>query len=102
MFIPPSFLLFCIKFTTWCKTRVPQPIRDALNGIKGDDEAVKTYGVQLAVESCRRLLSEAERGTGCRAVHFYTMNLATAVTKILRTMKVHAHMRGRGGRVNAE
>lgn len=42
--------------TTFCKTDVPQPITDALEAIKDNDEAVKAYGIQLGAEMCRQLL----------------------------------------------
>lgn len=69
------------KFTSWCKTAVPHHIRERLEQIQNDDAAVKEYGVELAVETCRQLQT-----SGCKSLHFYTMNLATTVTKILQQL----------------
>jgi len=67
------------RMTTLCKTFVPQKIRDALEPIKADDEAVKNYGIELAIEMCKTLL---ENGSTC--LHFYTLNLEKSVTQILQ------------------
>lgn len=67
-----------VKFTQWCKTRVPGTILKTLDTIQNDDTAVKEYGTRLAIETCERILK-----AGIPSLHFYTMNLATTVTKIL-------------------
>jgi len=66
------------KFTDWCKTAVPAHVAADLAAIKDDDAAVKEYGVQLAVDTCRKL-----QANGCRTLHFYTMNLSWSVSKVL-------------------
>ena len=66
------------RMTTMCKTKVPQSIRDALEPIKDNDEAVKNYGVELAVQMCTRL-----REAGAPCLHFYTLNLEKSVLQIL-------------------
>jgi len=66
------------RMTTLCKTRVPQAISDALEPIKNDDEAVKEYGVQLAIEMSKKLLA-----AGIPGLHFYTLNLEKSVHQIL-------------------
>jgi methylenetetrahydrofolate reductase (NADPH) len=73
---------FC-KFTSWCKTRVPQDVLDALEKIKNDDAEVKKYGTQLAIQTCRLLLD-----AGIKSLHFYTMNLASTVTKVLEGLEL--------------
>ena len=73
------------KFTSWCKTAIPQEIRLSLKKIKDNDEAVKAYGVELGIKTMQRLLIECkENSIGFRSLHFYTMNLAVAVTQILQ------------------
>ena len=73
------------KFTTWCKTSIPSEVRFALKKIKDNDEAVKAYGIDLGVKTLKRLLWECtENNIGFRSLHFYTMNLAVAVTEILK------------------
>jgi methylenetetrahydrofolate reductase (NADPH) len=72
------------KFTTWCKTMVPYEVKQALEKIKDNDEEVKAYGINLGIKTMRRLLNTAiNHNVGFRSVHFYTMNLSLAVTKIL-------------------
>lgn len=44
------------RMTTFCRTRVPDSVKAALESIKDDDEAVKTYGVNLCVNMCHQLL----------------------------------------------
>ncbi|ETI55584.1 methylenetetrahydrofolate reductase [Phytophthora nicotianae CJ01A1] len=77
-----NYSSFC-KFTSWCKTRVPEKVLTALDAIKNDDAAVRRYGTQLAVETCRRLLA-----AGVNSLHFYTMNLATTVTQVLEGLQL--------------
>ena len=63
------------KFT---KTQVPENILHALEERKGNDEAVQAYGVEYGVEQTTDLITR-----GFRFIHYYTMNLEAAVTKIL-------------------
>ena len=58
-----------VKFTNWCKTKVPSSISEALKPIKDNDEAVKEFGVEETIRVCRSLLQN-----GHRYLHFYTMN----------------------------
>eukprot|EP00963_Diacronema_lutheri_P008454 scaffold752_cov322-Pavlova_lutheri.AAC.51 len=70
------------RMTTFCKTKVPQFIKDALEPIKDNDEAVKAYGVQLAVDMCRRILdSGASPG-----VHLYSLNMDKSVMAIVEQL----------------
>lgn len=71
---------FC-KFTKWCRTRVPEFVLRDLEDIAENDEAVKAYGIDLGIRTCRALLQ-----AGTRALHFYTMNLALSVSKILEAL----------------
>eukprot|EP01100_Stratorugosa_tubuloviscum_P011921 TRINITY_DN543_c0_g2_i1.p1 TRINITY_DN543_c0_g2~~TRINITY_DN543_c0_g2_i1.p1 ORF type:complete len:593 (+),score=269.86 TRINITY_DN543_c0_g2_i1:52-1830(+) len=66
------------RMTTFCKTKVPSFIFEALEPIKDDDEAVKLYGIELAVEMCQTLLKHNIKG-----FHFYTLNLEKSVTEIV-------------------
>jgi methylenetetrahydrofolate reductase (NADPH) len=67
-----------VRMTTLCKTYVPQEIKDRLEPIKNDDEAVKEYGVELAIQMCKTLLE-----AGTPGLHFYTLNLEKSVHQIL-------------------
>ncbi|RLN86281.1 hypothetical protein BBJ28_00021425 [Nothophytophthora sp. Chile5] len=77
-----NYSSFC-KFTSWCKTRVPADVLSALDAIKNDDAAVRRYGTQLAVDTCRRLVA-----AGVRSLHFYTMNLAATVTQVMEGLEL--------------
>ena len=56
---------------------------DALEPLKGDDEKVRNFGVQFGVDQCIELMEG-----GCRFLHFYTMNLETAVIKIIQGLGI--------------
>lgn len=73
------------KFTTWCKTAVPEDMAADLEHIKDNDEAVKAYGVKAGVEACTGLLNH-----GVQSLHFYTLNLSLGVTKILEGLGIIA------------
>ncbi|CAD7703242.1 unnamed protein product [Ostreobium quekettii] len=69
------------RMTSFCKTKVPQKITDALESIKDDDEAVKKYGIKLGTEMCRQLLD-----SGVPGLHMYTLNLERSAVSILEDM----------------
>lgn len=70
------------RMTTLCKTYVPPEIWKALEPIKDDDQAVKDYGVQLAIAMCNKL-----KAHGTRCFHFYTLNLEKSVRLILEGLQ---------------
>ncbi|KAI9190047.1 methylenetetrahydrofolate reductase (NAD(P)H) met13 [Blastocladiella emersonii ATCC 22665] len=67
-----------VRMTSLSQTRVPQHVFNALEPIKDDDQAVKDYGVQLAIDMCKKLIDN-----DIRAFHIYTMNLERSVRLIL-------------------
>lgn len=70
------------QVTRFCRT-VPDAVVAALEPIQNDDEAVKEYGVSLLRDICQELLDN-----GVPGLHFYTMNLERAVTRILDELGV--------------
>jgi len=66
------------RMTSLCKTFVPESILKALEPIKEDDQAVKDYGVKLAVQMCREI-----QEAGIQGFHFYTLNLEKSTRLIL-------------------
>ena len=76
-----------IKMTEFCGISVPQSVLDRLEGVKDDDEEVKTIGWELATEMCRRILMSAE-SDDCmvEGFHFYTLNLERSTTRILAAL----------------
>ena len=71
------------RMTSFCKTRVPAHISDALEAIKDSDEGVKAYGISLGTMMCERLLA-----AGAPGLHMYTLNLDRSAVTILRHVKL--------------
>lgn len=69
------------RFVDFTQIRVPVKIEEHLATISQDDAAVRSYGIDLAVEMCSRLHQE-----GVPGVHFYTLNLESAVSAIVREL----------------
>lgn len=51
---------------------------EALEPIKDNEEAVKAYGIHLATEMCKKIMS-----TGIRTLHLYTLNMEKSALAIL-------------------
>eukprot|EP00698_Gefionella_okellyi_P017122 TRINITY_DN4964_c0_g1_i1.p1 TRINITY_DN4964_c0_g1~~TRINITY_DN4964_c0_g1_i1.p1 ORF type:complete len:585 (-),score=135.13 TRINITY_DN4964_c0_g1_i1:44-1798(-) len=71
------------RMRTLCRVSVPQEVIDGLAPIQNDDEAVKQYGITLAVNMCRQLIA-----AGVLGFHMYTMNLEASVVEILRQLNM--------------
>lgn len=65
------------------KLEVPQNIVNEMEKIKDNDEAIRVYGIQQAVNLCKDLMQ-----AGVLGVHFYTLNRDVAVTEILRKLEL--------------
>lgn len=74
-----------VRMTDYCGTAVPDDIRQRLEPVKYDDEAVKQIGCHIATDMCRHIL---QHGLGIDGVHFYTLNLERSATQILTEMGV--------------
>jgi methylenetetrahydrofolate reductase (NADPH) len=72
------------RMTEYCQVAVPNHIWDRLEPVKDDDEAVKSLGCEIAVDMCRRILTETNGDVD--GVHFYTLNLERSVSLILLEM----------------
>lgn len=64
------------------KLEVPEDIVNALEKIKDNDEAIRIYGIESAVQLCKDLLDSGK----VFGLHFYTLNREVAVTDILRKL----------------
>jgi len=69
------------RMTSFCKTRVPAEVAAAVEAVKGDDDKVKAYGVELGTAMCRQLLA-----AGVPGIHMYTLNLERTAVAILDTL----------------
>ncbi len=71
-----------LKMIAFCDTKVPAYVLQDLESIKGDVDAVREYGIQLAVEMCKRLvLSRAADN-----IHLYTMNNEDNIREIVKQL----------------
>ncbi|KAG0220573.1 hypothetical protein BGX31_010837 [Mortierella sp. GBA43] len=70
------------RMTTLCKTFVPDHVKSALEPIKEDDQAVKDYGVKLAIEMCQEI-----KAAGINGFHYYTLNLEKSTRLILEGLQ---------------
>lgn len=61
---------------------VPQHIWDDLEPIKDDDQAVKDYGIDLAIKHIKKIKEE----TGINGFHIYTFNLERSSRLILEKL----------------
>lgn len=58
-------------------TPIPAHIREKFAEVEGDQESVKSLGIEVATQMCRELLD-----SGAPGLHFYTMNSSTATREI--------------------
>jgi len=65
------------RMTGLCKTFIPKQIDEALELIKDNENAVKEYGIELAVQMSKELMEG-----GCPGLHLYTLNLEKSATAI--------------------
>ncbi len=70
------------KITKFIKD-IPQRVRDDVERLKEDDEAIKNYGIELITDLCRTLIEG-----GVEGIHFYTMNLEKRVRRILDELQL--------------
>lgn len=64
------------------KLQVPQEIKDVIDPIKDNDDAVRNYGIDLATDMCRVLLKSGL----VPGLHFYTLNREVATVEILKRL----------------
>jgi methylenetetrahydrofolate reductase (NADPH) len=67
------------KMTKFCKTRVPDDLRDHMESIKDDAAAIKQYGIDFGVQVCKELMASGH----VQVLHFYTLNLEKVVYGVL-------------------
>ncbi|VDK51369.1 unnamed protein product [Anisakis simplex] len=61
---------------------IPESILTHLEPIKNDDDAVRSFGIQHAVEMCRHILNSG----AATSVHLYTMNREASCREILKAL----------------
>ncbi|KAL5704714.1 hypothetical protein ACHQM5_023103 [Ranunculus cassubicifolius] len=71
------------RINKYCKTRVPSNIRETLELIKHDEQAVRKYGIDLGTEMCKVILAH-----GINTLHLYTLNKDASALAILQNLGV--------------
>ncbi|CAH1773146.1 unnamed protein product [Owenia fusiformis] len=64
------------------RLEVPQEILDAINPIKDNDEAIRNFGIDMAVELSKTCLDSGL----VHGLHFYTLNREVATIEILKRL----------------
>lgn len=64
------------------KLEVPQQIKDVIEPIKDNDDAIRNYGIEQALSLCRELLASGS----VPGLHFYTLNREVATTEVLKRL----------------
>ncbi|EFP89813.2 uncharacterized protein PGTG_15769 [Puccinia graminis f. sp. tritici CRL 75-36-700-3] len=69
------------RLTALCKTNIPESIHSKLIPIKGDDQAVRDYGVELSTQMIKRL-----QVNGFKSFHLCTLNLERSITRLVNQL----------------
>ena len=70
------------RFTQMCGAGLPAPLRQKIEAVEDDQEAVRQIGVYHATRQCEDLLQ-----AGVPGIHFYTLNRSTATRAIYQSIK---------------
>ncbi len=69
------------RFSDTCGAEIPRWIRRRLEGFGDDLTSIRTFGLDVVTDLCRRLLEQ-----GAPGLHFYTMNRAKPTLEIWRRL----------------
>ncbi len=70
-----------LKMTEISRVEIPQELSEKLEKHKDDKDYIKKYGIEYASKQCQQLYKNKVQG-----LHFYTLNKAEAVSKILENI----------------
>jgi len=68
-----------VRFSGMCGATIPDRIHEQMKPIRGNLDAVKSLGIELATRQCRELLA-----TDAPGLHFYTLNKSEATIAIVQ------------------
>jgi methylenetetrahydrofolate reductase (NADH) len=71
-----------VRFTTMCGAALPAALRQRLEPVADDPQAVMEIGVDWAGRQCAELLAN-----GAPGVHFYTLNRSLATQRIFARLQ---------------
>ena len=71
------------RFSKMCGAEIPQWICKRIAGFNNDQEAIKSFGVEVVTQLCQHLLEN-----GAPELHFYTLNKSEATIKILQNLGI--------------
>jgi len=71
------------RMTSFCGSTVPAKVWEDLKPIRENDEAVKSYGVELSIKMCGEMID-----AGIQGFHFYTLNLENSVLNVLKFLGI--------------
>ncbi len=71
------------RFTELCKSKIPPAVETKLSKYENDDAAARAYGIELATQQCRDLLTH-----GVPGLHFYALNLSHSVESVLKNLNL--------------
>jgi methylenetetrahydrofolate reductase (NADPH) len=69
------------RFTSMCGSSIPVALREKLEPIRDDEEAVVQAGIDWATEQCRTLLAG-----GAPGIHFYTLNRSHSTRHVFENL----------------
>ncbi len=70
------------RFTRMCGASLPNALRQKIEAVEDDAEAVRQVGIYHATRQCEDLLRD-----GAPGIHFYTLNRSTATRAIYQSIK---------------
>ncbi len=70
-----------MRFSDACGAEIPRWIRLRLQSFGDDTDAIRAFGLDVVTRLCERLVA-----AGAPALHFYTMNQATATLAVLQRL----------------
>ena len=79
--LPQGYQSIC-RIAKMSHLAIPQDIIDTLESIQENDEAVRKYGIDHAVDMCRELFDSGV----VHGVHMYTLNREVATIEILKRL----------------
>ncbi len=70
------------KYKTMCGASIPAAMRQRLEAVQDDPDAVTEVGIEWASEQCQALL-----GGGAPGIHFYTLNRSRSTRRIFENLR---------------